>query len=46
MVLVSLGIERRVGINEVNGFVRNVLAEDLEIVAVVELVHPHLGLAV
>jgi hypothetical protein len=38
-IVVALGIERRVEIDEVNGFVRNVLAEDLEIVAVVELVH-------
>ena len=38
-IVVALGIERRVEIDEVNGFVRNVLAEDLEIVAVIELVH-------
>jgi hypothetical protein len=38
-VVVALGIERRVEIDEVNGCVRNVLAEDLEIVAVIELVH-------
>jgi hypothetical protein len=38
-VVVALGIERRVEIDEVNGFVRNVLAKDLEIVAVIELVH-------
>jgi hypothetical protein len=38
-VVVVLGIERRVEIDEVNGFVRKVLAEDLEIVAVIELVH-------
>ena len=38
-IVVALGIERRVEINEVNGFVRKMLAEDLEIVAVIELVH-------
>jgi hypothetical protein len=44
-IVVVLGIERRVEINEVNGFVRNVLAEGLEIVAVIKLVHPRSGLA-
>jgi hypothetical protein len=39
-IVIALGIERRVEINEVNGFIRNVLAEDLEIVAVIELIHP------
>jgi hypothetical protein len=39
-IVIALGIERRVEIDEVNGFVRKVLAEDLEIVAVKELVHP------
>jgi hypothetical protein len=29
----------RVKVDEVNGFVRKVLAEDLEIVAVIELAH-------
>jgi hypothetical protein len=45
-IVVALGIERRVEIDEVNGFVRKMLAEDLEIVAVIELVHLPLGLAV
>jgi len=40
------GYFREVEVNEVNGFVRNVLAEDLEIVAVIELIHfPQMGLA-
>jgi hypothetical protein len=37
--VIAFGIKRRIEINEVNGCVRNVLAEDLEIIAVIELVH-------
>jgi len=31
--------EFSIALNEVNGFVRNALADDLEIVAVIELIH-------
>ena len=36
---VALGIERRVEVNEVNGFAGDMLAQHVEVVAVVELVH-------
>ena len=39
-IVVALRIERRVEVDEVNGFVREVLAEDVEVVAVEKLVHP------
>ena len=39
-IVVALGIERRIQVDEINGFVRNVLAQNLEIVAVIKLVHP------
>ena len=39
-IVVALGIERRVEVDEVNGFAREVVAEDMEVVAVVKLVHP------
>ena len=38
-IVVALGIERRGEVNEVNGFGREVVAEDVEIVAVVKRVH-------
>ena len=39
-IVVALGIERRVEVDEVNGFVREVVAQDVEVVAEVKLVHP------
>ena len=38
-VVDALRIERRVEIDQVNGFVRDVFVQDVEIVAVVEGVH-------
>ena len=38
-IVVALGIERRVEVDEVNGFIREVLAKDVEVVAVEKLVH-------
>ena len=39
-IVVALGVERRVEVDEVHGFVREVVAEDVEVVAVVKPVHP------
>lgn len=38
-IVVALGIERRVEVDEVNRFGRNVVAEDVKVVAVIELIH-------
>ena len=38
-IVVALGIERRVEVDEVNGFVLDVFLEDVEIVAEEELIH-------
>ena len=43
-IVVALGIERWVEVDEVNGFIFDVLAEHQQIVAEVELVHPRDGL--
>jgi len=37
--IIALGIKRRVEINEVDRFIRNVLAENIEVVAEIEFVH-------
>ena len=39
-IVVALGIERRVEVDEVNGFSREVVAQDVEVVAEIELIHP------
>src|ERR1039457_6422514 len=39
-IVVALGVERRVEVDEVNGFVLEVLAEHLQVVAEEKLVHP------
>src|SRR5208283_5027209 len=39
-VISGLGIERRVKVNQIHGFVGYVLSEDLEVIAEVELVFP------
>lgn len=38
-IVVALGVERRIEVDEVNGFGRKVLAHHLKVVAEVELVH-------
>jgi hypothetical protein len=43
MTVVALGVERGVKVNEVDGVVWDVLAEDVEIVAVVEDVRVHVA---
>jgi hypothetical protein len=38
-IVVALGVERRVEVDEVNAFGREVLAQDLKIVDEIELIH-------
>lgn len=38
-IVVALGIEWRVEVDEINGLGRDVVAEDVEVVAIVELIH-------
>ena len=38
-VVVALGIERRIEINQIDRFIRNVIAQNIEVIAVVEFVH-------
>src|SRR5438874_739091 len=45
-IVVALRVERRIEIDEVHRFIRDLLAQDLEIVAVVKLVHCAVSLPV
>ena len=42
-IVVALGIERRVEVDEVNGFGREALAQDVKIVAKEKLIHRNSG---
>jgi hypothetical protein len=42
----ALGIERRVGVDEANGFGRQLIAQDVQVVAEEKLIHPRFGLTV